>query len=374
MLPHPTRLAGCLTFALFAGAAIAQDAPSPALVGAKALSQAFRDASAAASPSVVTLLTYGQNPADAQQAQIEPEDQPGPTPPNSDAPNSGPPNSGTLSGLGSGFLMDDAGWVMTNHHVVDAAKKVVVQLPDGTELTATDVHSDPSSDVAICRVQMEGPFVPALLGDSDTLEIGDWVLAIGSPFKLEATVSAGIISAKNRTLARIRRGRLLQTDAAINPGNSGGPLVDLDGRVVAVNTAIATRNGGYQGIGFAIPINQAKWIAGELREFGKVRRAAIGVRLAGLTRQLAEQLSVQNGTGVVVYQVIKDSAAQRAGIEEYDVIVRLGEDAVTSPKDLQEAIERTPVGSTVPVTVSRKGEVQMLEITLAPLEDPTATP
>ena len=352
-------------FALLAAPVVGQETtPSPALVGAKALSQAFRDASAAASPSVVTLLTYGQNPADAAKADIDPDDQPGPS----------PNDSGTLSGLGSGFLMDDAGWVMTNHHVVDAAKKVVVQLPDGTELTATDVHSDPSSDVAVCRVAVDGPFVPSMLGDSDTLEIGDWVLAIGSPFKLEATVSAGIISAKNRTLARIRRGRLLQTDAAINPGNSGGPLVDLDGKVVAVNTAIATRNGGYQGIGFAIPINQAKWIAGELREFGTVRRAAMGVRLAGLTKQLASSLNVKVGGGVVVYQVVNDSAADRAGIENYDVITQLDGDPVTSAKDLQEAIERTPIGSTVPIMVSRGGEPLALEITLAPLDDPTAVP
>ena len=345
------------------GAAVAQDAPSPALVGAKALSQAFRDASAAASPSVVTLLTYGQNPADAQDAEIDPEDQPGPA----------PPDTGTLSGLGSGFLIDDGGWVMTNHHVVDAAKKVVVQLADGTELTATDVHSDPSSDVAVCRVQISGPFVPALLGDSDTLEIGDWVLAIGSPFKLEATVSAGIISAKNRTLARIRRGRLLQTDAAINPGNSGGPLIDLDGRVVAVNTAIATRNGGYQGIGFAIPINQAEWIAGELKQFGKVRRAAIGVRLAALTKQLAQSLNVEVRQGVVIYQVVNDSAADRAGIKNYDVLTQLDGQPVSSAKELQEAIERIAVGSSVPVTIHRGGESITLEITLAPLEDPTAT-
>ncbi len=194
------------------------------------------------------------------------------------------------------------------------------------------------------------------MGDSDALEIGDWVLAIGSPFRLEATVSAGIISAKDRALRRINRGRLIQTDAAINPGNSGGPLIDLDGQVIAISTAIATRNGGYQGVGFAIPINQAKWIAQELAEHARVRRAAIGIRMAELNPKIASKFNLPAGMGVLAYQVIEDSAADRAGVKPLDVIQEFAGETVREPASLQEVIERLPVGSTQEMKVYRKGK------------------
>ncbi len=347
--------------------------------GARALSRAFKMAAKKASPSVVTVFSYGQGqgPADEDDGESGrgPDGEsnrtptlPGPAPPGATTEDG---ESIPLTGLGSGVIADDGGWVITNHHVVKNARRVVVQLADETEMVATAVHGDPESDVAVVRVEPERPIPVAEFGDSVSLEIGEWVLAIGSPFKLEATVSAGIISAKNRTLRTIPRSRMLQTDAAINPGNSGGPLIDLDGRVIAISTAIATRNGGYQGIGFAIPIDQAKWIADELARFGRVRRAAIGVTSVELNRRVAAKVNLPVRLGVLVYQVIDGSAADQAGLRVMDVILEFAGERVRDPRGLREIIEQSPVGSTQSVKVSRSGEELELEIVLAPLEDPT---
>ena len=357
----------------------------------RALSRAFRSAAKKATPSVVTILSFGQNTAgDAPAKKNDDGSSNGDDKAKGDedaSPNEGAtPESGEpmpsplqsedgsslpITGLGSGFILTSDGRIVTNNHVIAGAKKVIVQLPDQTELEAFDIHGDVESDVATLRIKPTEPVIAATLGNSDSLEIGDWVLAIGSPFKLEATVSAGIISAKHRTIDRIKRGRLLQTDAAINPGNSGGPLIDLDGDVVAINTAIATRNGGYQGIGFAIPINQAKWIADELYDHGRVRRAAIGIRLAELNRKVATKLNLPIGIGVVVYQVIEGSAAAKSGMQPLDVITEFAGENVRRANDLQEIVERLPIGSTQGVKVLRSGEVVELQVHLAPMEDPT---
>jgi len=336
--------------------------------GPRALSKAFRVAARHATPAVVTVFSYGQNVEQPSTEDVEDPNQPGPTPPQQQSVDG---DSMPLTGLGSGVIVSSDGLIITNNHVIAGAKKVVVQLSDETEIEASEVQGDADSDIAIVRIEREEGFSAANLGDSDQLEIGDWVLAIGSPFRLEATVSAGIISAKNRTLQRIRRGRLLQTDAAINPGNSGGPLVDLDGSAVAISTAIATRNGGYQGIGFAIPINQAKWIADELAAHGKVRRAAMGIRLAELNPKNAKKLNLPIGLGVLVYQVIDGSAADRAGLKQLDVILEFADERVQKPSSLQEVVERKPVGSTQSVKIYRDGEEMTLFVELATLEDPT---
>jgi serine protease Do len=350
-----------------------------AQAGARALATAFRNAAKKATPSVVTIFVYGQNqnptpsenanpnqPSESENTPQRDEDQPGPIPPSlSDESGKRIP----LSGLGSGVIISAEGLVITNHHVVAGAKRVIVQLGDEAEIEATDVHSDPASDIATLRIKRDEPFIPVEMGDSDTLDIGDWVLAIGSPFRLEATVSAGIISAKNRTIPRIRRGRLLQTDAAINPGNSGGPLIDLDGRLIAINTAIATRNGSYQGIGFAIPINQVKWTSRELDQHGHVRRAALGVRIAELTPRIAAKVNLPAGLGILVSQVIKGSAADRAGLKPMDVIREFAGDQVLNPNSLQEIVERQEIGSTCEIKVYRGGDEIVLEVELAPLDE-----
>ena len=330
--------------------------------GPRALSRAFRVAARKATPSVVTVYVYGQN-----------INQPAAGNGNPGLPDAEPriPDEERLSGLGSGVIIDADGMVITNTHVITGGKRIVVQMPDETEYEAIKVLGDPDSDVAMLKVQRDEPFPAAGIGDSDAMEIGDWVLAIGSPFKLEATVSAGIISAKNRRLSRVRRSRLFQTDAAINPGNSGGPLIDLDGNVIAINTAIATRNTGYQGVGFAIPINQAKWIADELAKHGRVRRAAIGATLVDLKPRIAEKFDLQANLGVLVYQIITGSAADRAGFKQLDVIIEFAGQRVRSSSSLREVIEREPIGSTQEVKVLRGGEEIMLRVELAPLDNPT---
>ena len=333
----------------------------------RALSRAFRFAARKATPSVVTILTYGQKTAVAnsqEQGEEAPEDTPD---------ESTEPDDKRLTGLGSGVIVSADGMVITNNHVIRGAKRVVVKLSDETEIPATDVRGDPDSDVATLKISRKEGFASTELADSDAIEIGDWVLAIGSPFRLEATVSAGIISAKNRSLKRINRGRLIQTDAAINPGNSGGPLVDLDGRTVAISTAIATRNGGYQGIGFAIPINHAKWIADELAKHGRVRRAAMGTTLVELKPRIAKKFNLEPNLGVLVYQIIEGSVAERAGFKQLDVILEFAGERVRSSNSLQEVIERKPIGSMQDVKVLRAGEEIMLQVELATVDDPTGT-
>ena len=339
------------------------------LVGPRALSRAFRNAARKATPATVTILSYGQvnvmanqnppaAPANPLQGDSKPEERP-------------EPDKNQLTGVGSGVIVSKDGMIITNNHVITGAKRVVVKLADETEVEATAVRGDVDSDVATLNIERKGGFPAVELGNSDLLEIGDWVLAIGSPFRLEATVSAGIISAKDRALRRISRGRLLQTDAAINPGNSGGPLVDLDGRAIAISTAIASRNGSYQGIGFAIPINQAKWIADELAQHNKVRRAAIGIRMAELNPKIAGKFKLPVGLGVLAYQITKDSAAEKAGIEPLDVILEFAGEKVSDPSSFQEIVERKPVGSIQDIKIYRKGKEIMLKVELATLEDPT---
>lgn len=340
--------------------------------GPRALSLAFRMAAKRATQSVVVLYVYGQNPEGSEASNAQTDSSPDPLPllEKAEAPKKVPLNQ--LTGLGSGVVLSADGLVVTNNHVIRDAKRVVVQLPDETKLDAEVIRGDPESDIAIVRITSpEVALRPVEIGDSDRLEIGDWVLAIGSPFKLEATVSAGIISGKNRPIDRIKRSRMLQTDAAINPGNSGGALIDLDGKLVGISTAIASRNGFYQGVGFAIPVNQAAWIARELDEHGEVRRAAIGTRLADLKPRIARKFDLPPNSGILVYQIIKDSVAQQAGIEPLDVIIEFAGERVRDSASLQQEIERQPIGSMQPIVVRRAGKRVELMVKLAAVDDPT---
>jgi serine protease Do len=199
------------------------------------------------------------------------------------------------------------------------------------------------------------------------LQIGDWVIAIGSPFELETTVSAGIISGSGRELGSVPRAKFLQTDAAINPGNSGGPLVNLDGEVVGINTAIASNSGGYQGIGFAIPINTAKWITRQLIEKGSVERAYLGVKIGQVNKELAEQFGVERDKGVLVAEVMPNTPASDAGFEDGDIIVSFGGKPVNDPRTLQELVERVPLDSQQKVTVIREGKEKTLSVSVKPM-------
>jgi serine protease Do len=279
------------------------------------------------------------------------------------------------SGVGSGVIVSDDGLVITNNHVVEGADEVVVELADGREFKAAEIKTDPESDLAVVKLADARGLPVAKLGDSDKLSIGDWVIAIGNPFELETTVSAGIISGKGRELGSIRRAQFLQTDAAINPGNSGGPLVNLNGEVVGINTAIASSSGGYQGIGFAIPINLAKWVTGQLIDKGTVERAFIGVQMGPLDRRMADKLGVADRKGVLVSDVVPKSPAAAAGVQPLDVITGFDGQAIDGPRTLQELVERSALDRAHKLTVLREGKPLTLEVTVKPLpRDLASTP
>jgi serine protease Do len=276
-------------------------------------------------------------------------------------------------GMGSGVIIDGSGVILTNNHVVEEADQVVVELADGREFVASDVRTDPDTDIAIVRISDVKDLPAARLGDSDAMQIGDWVLAVGNPFELEASVSAGIISAKGRSIGSAQRASFLQTDAAINPGNSGGPLVNLRGEVIGINTAIASSSGGYQGIGFAIPVNLAKWVVDQLVDKGEVSRAWLGIGISEVNQEYAELLEIDPRTkGVVVSQVGENTPAERAGLKPDDVITHFAGRAIDSPSELQRAVERTPLNSNQTVKVLRDGREMELTVKTEPLPNELA--
>jgi len=356
------------------GLAAAPDDAADAVNHARGLSLAFRRAAESALPSVVTVVAKAKpRPDDLRRLlddprfrRLFPQDSPGDSRDGQTVP---PPP--VIPQVGSGVIIDAAGVILTNNHVVQDAEEVIVRLEDGQELKATDVKTDPLSDLAIVRIQPAAgqKLRAARLGDSEALQIGDWVIAIGSPFELEATVSAGIISGKGRGIEKIRRGRLLQTDAAINPGNSGGPLVNLEGEVVGINTAIASSSGGYQGIGFAIPTDRAKWISQELLTRGQVRRAYLGIRIDELTPGAAVKLKLPPRSGVFVVDVEPGSPADEAGLKVNDVITEFAGVRVRGPRDLQDVVEQKPIDSKQVLKIMRDGTAVTATVTLQELQE-----
>jgi serine protease Do len=270
-------------------------------------------------------------------------------------------------GVGSGVIIDKSGVVLTNNHVVDGADEVIVTLSDGREFKGSDIKTDPQTDLAVIRIHDAKDLPAAKLGNSDELEIGDWVLAIGCPFELDHTVSAGIISGKGRELSDGNHASFLQTDAAINPGNSGGPLVNIDGEVVGINTAIATNSGGYQGIGFSIPINTAKWVTSQLMDKGSVTRSYLGVRLQEISSDLAEKLGVHRGEGVLVTDVMPNTPAAAAGLKGGDVVTAFAGTPVHDVHELRGLVERTSVGSKQTLKVLRDGRNVSVDVTVKQL-------
>ncbi len=273
-------------------------------------------------------------------------------------------------GMGSGSIIDESGIILTNYHVVKNAEEVVVQLHDGREFVATEVKGDPRTDVAIVRIEGAGRLQALSLGDSDPVQVGDWVLAIGSPFGLELSVTAGIISAKGRGPGITEREDFLQTDASINPGNSGGPLVDMDGRMIGMNTAIATLTRSSAGVGFAVPVNMVRWISRQLIDDGQVRRAWIGVTVKPIDTQLARKRDVQVRTGTVVGSVMPGSPAAAAGLLPQDIIQHFDGKAIDGPRTLQLLVERLEVGKVYPVKIRRDGKDRTIQITLTEMPSP----
>jgi len=266
---------------------------------------------------------------------------------------------------GSGFIISPDGYVLTNNHLVGGADKVMVKLGDDREFEASVIGTDPQSDVAVVKV--EGEVFPALkLADSDKLEVGEWVLAIGNPFGLSHTVTAGIVSAKGRSNVGLADFEdFIQTDAAINPGNSGGPLLNLDGEVVGINTAIVSRSGGNMGIGFAIPINMARGIYEQLIEGGTVERGFLGVVIQDLTGELAGSFGLDEHTrGVLIPEVLEDSAAEKAGLRRNDIIVELNGQPVEKADVLRNAIAMEKPGTRVELVVLRDGKRKTFTVEL----------
>jgi serine protease Do len=263
---------------------------------------------------------------------------------------------------GSGVIIDPSGIILTNNHVVAGDGKITVKLHDGREFVATEVKTDPNTDVAVVRIKANGSLPFAELGNSDKMQIGDWVLALGQPFGLQDTVTAGIVSAKGRDIGMMRHEEFIQTDAAINPGNSGGPLVNLEGQVIGVNTAISSRSGGFEGIGFAIPVNVAKWVSDQLVKEGKVHRAYLGVGIQPVDQELADQLGVSTPGGALVTDVQVDSPAAAAGLKSQDVIESFNGTPISNHRQLSAVVGRTPVGKAVPVVVYRDGKEVKLNV------------
>ena len=260
------------------------------------------------------------------------------------------------SSLGSGFIIDSAGIVVTNNHVIGDANDITVILTDGTRLKAEVVGKDAKIDLAVLRVKPDKPLKSVKFGNSDKARLGDWVIAIGNPFGLGGSVTAGIVSARNRDISDNSYGQYIQTDAAINKGNSGGPLFNMQGEVIGVNTAILSPSGGSIGIGFSVPSNMAKTVIDQLVQFGETRRGWLGVRIQNVDDTIAESLGLGALRGALVADVDPKGPAKTAGIEAGDVIVKFDGQEVKDSKDLPRIVGQTAVGKTVDVVVMRKGK------------------
>jgi serine protease Do len=357
--------------------------PESAIRYAKSLSEAFHDAASKVLPSVVMITNTPAVVQESESLKPSPDE-------NSEAipfgfkgtpfgdlfknpefrrffkelptPLPRMPGHGMV-GAGSGVIVDPSGIILTNNHVVEGGGQVMVRLQDGREFKAVDIKTDPKTDLAVLRIKGAGLLPAARLGDSNKVEVGDWVLALGEPFGLEGTVTGGIVSATGRGIGIMDREDFIQTDAAINPGNSGGPLVNLDGEVIGINTAISSRNGGYQGVGFAIPIDLAKWVGGQLERTGKVLRAYLGVGIQPVTQPLAKQFKVKVHEGVLVTEVQPHTPAAKAGLMPGDIILDFAGKGVSHPRQLQGLVEMAKIGSHQPLTILRDGKQMTLNVT-----------
>ncbi len=349
--------------------------------------KAFASVARAVSPSVVFVQVEGRNSGGSVSGFPNPFGREWPFgddmfkrffgDPFPNSPGQRPPRSEhRTQGQGSGFifatnsnLLTERSYILTNNHVVQNADKIRVKLQDGREFEAEIVGGDPKSDIAVLKIETGG--LAALpLGDSSDLEVGEWVVAIGNPFGLSNTLTVGVVSAKGRTSLGISDYEdFIQTDAAINPGNSGGPLVNLNGEVVGINTAIFSRSGGYMGVGFAIPINLAKGIANQLIDRGEVTRGYLGIVIQPLTPRLAESFSIGENQGILIAQVQEKSPAAIAGLKQGDVVTAYQGIKVRDVGAFRNQVSLTPPGSTAEITVLRGGKQQVVSVTIGKLTD-----
>jgi len=268
--------------------------------------------------------------------------------------------------LGSGFILSEDGYIITNHHVVDGADEILVRLNDKRELSATVIGSDEFSDIALLKVKAND--LPVVnIGNSENLRVGDWVLAIGSPFGFDHSATAGIVSAKGRSLPKANYVSFIQTDVAINPGNSGGPLFNLDGEVIGINSQIYSRTGGFMGLSFAIPVEVAMDVVNQLKKSGSVSRGWLGVYIQEITHEIAQSFNLKKPVGALVSQVISDSPAEKSGFKAGDVILSFNKKQILDSSDLPPLVGRVPVGSKARVEILRNGREKTLYVTIEQL-------
>ena len=279
-----------------------------------------------------------------------------------------PPRQRNTQSLGSGFIYSSDGYIVTNHHVIKNAKKIIVKLNNKTELTAKVVGSDEQSDIALLKVKAKN-LQPVKIGNSEDIKVGQWVLAIGSPFGFESTVTAGIVSAKGRSLPNGNYVPFIQTDVAINPGNSGGPLFDLSGKVVGVNAQIFTRSGGFMGLSFAIPIHVAEDVINQLKKNGKVVRGWLGVYIQEVTDNLAKSFGMKKPMGALISKIIPDGPAEKSDLKVGDIILEFNNKKILNSSDLPPIVGSSKVGKRVDVKVLRSGKEMTIKFKVGKLPD-----
>lgn len=281
-------------------------------------------------------------------------------------------NTPLSESLGSGFIIDGNGYIITNNHVVDKAESISVTLSDNTKTEARVIGKDPKTDLALIKIETKRPLNAVKFGDSDKIRVGDWVLAIGNPFGLGSSVTAGIVSAKSRDIESGPYDSFIQTDASINQGNSGGPMFNLQGEVIGISSAIFSTTGASQGVGFAIPANLAGWVISQLKEHGEVKRGWIGIKIQPNTPEIADSLGISANQGVVVSGVTEQGPAQKAGLQAGDIVLSFNHQPIDNTKNLSRLIAETKIGTPAPIEIWRSGQKQTLTvpIELMPEETP----
>lgn len=309
----------------------------------------FADLAEKLTPSVVNISSFSQS---------ETENSEGNTP--------------LSESLGSGFIIDGNGYIITNNHVVDKAESISVTLSDNTKTEARVIGKDPKTDLALIKIETKRPLNAVKFGDSDKIRVGDWVLAIGNPFGLGSSVTAGIVSAKSRDIESGPYDSFIQTDASINQGNSGGPMFNLQGEVIGISSAIFSTTGASQGVGFAIPANLAGWVISQLKEHGEVKRGWIGIKIQPNTPEIADSLGISANQGVVVSGVTEQGPAQKAGLQAGDIVLSFNRQPIDNTKNLSRLIAETKIGTPAPIEIWRSGQKQTLtvQIELMPEETP----
>lgn len=281
-------------------------------------------------------------------------------------------NTPLSESLGSGFIIDGNGYIITNNHVVDKAESISITLSDNTKTEARVIGKDPKTDLALIKIETKRPLNAVKFGDSDKIRVGDWVLAIGNPFGLGSSVTAGIVSAKSRDIESGPYDSFIQTDASINQGNSGGPMFNLQGEVIGISSAIFSTTGASQGVGFAIPANLAGWVISQLKEHGEVKRGWIGIKIQPNTPEIADSLGISANQGVVVSGVTEQGPAQKAGLQAGDIVLSFNRQPIDNTKNLSRLIAETKIGTPAPIEIWRSGQKQTLTvpIELMPEETP----